>query len=234
MSRPTPTPYDTPRARWIGRLGAGLLSLLGATWRVRWLGREHWRACQQAPGGFIYAFWHGQLLPLAYAHRGLGVTVLVSLNRDGEYITQVIERLGYTTIRGSTSRGGSRALLAMVRHAETGAAVAFTPDGPRGPRHRVQAGVLLCAQRAQVPILPLTMACRPAKQLDSWDRFQIPLPGARQVIVYGEPLTIPAQLATSEMLREWTPRLEAALSGSTERAERALDAWATTVGEAHP
>lgn len=213
--------YDDARARWIGRLGAGLLRLLGSTWRHSEIGSEHLAACRASGRGFIFALWHGNLFPLAFLRRNEGVIVLVSLNRDGEYITQVIERMGYRTVRGSTSRGAGRSLLEMVRLGRAGQEIAFTPDGPRGPRHRVQPGVLLCAQRARIPILPLAIAARPRRQLDSWDRFLIPAPGARVVMGFGPPLEIPAELEREAMLAAWTPRLEEALRSLEARCAEA-------------
>ena len=210
-------------ARWVGRAGSLLIRALGATWRPRVVGGEHLAACR-AGGGFIHTFWHGQLLPLVYLKRQEGIVVLVSQNRDGEYITQVIHRQGFRTVRGSTSRGGFRSLVELVRLGREGAELAITPDGPRGPRGEVQPGVLLVAQRAQVPILPMGVAARPARRLASWDRFLIPLPGARTALAYGPPLTIPPALESPVLLEAWTPRVQAALQAATARAEGALGA----------
>ncbi|MCK4414056.1 MAG: lysophospholipid acyltransferase family protein [Candidatus Eisenbacteria sp.] len=213
------------KARWIGRGGSALVGGLGATWRARVLGGEHLAACRSR-GGFIHAFWHGQLLPLVYLKRNQGIVVLVSQNRDGEYITQVIHRKGFRTVRGSTSRGGFRSLIEMVRLGRQGAELAITPDGPRGPRHAAQAGLLLVAQRARVPVLPMAVAAWPCRRLSSWDRFLIPLPFARTVIVYGPALEIPPDLPTDALLAEWTPRVNAALMEVTHAAEEAVRAWA--------
>jgi lysophospholipid acyltransferase (LPLAT)-like uncharacterized protein len=211
------------KARWIGRAGAALIGALGVTWRARVVGGEHLAACR-AGGGFIHAFWHGQLLPLVYLKRSEGIVVLVSQNRDGEYITQVIHRHGFRTVRGSTSRGGFRSLIEMVRLGKAGAELAITPDGPRGPRHEAQPGLLLVAQRAGIPILPMAVAARPCRRLASWDRFLIPWPGARAVIVYGPPIVVPAELATEALLAEWTPRVNEALLAVTASAEREVAA----------
>jgi lysophospholipid acyltransferase (LPLAT)-like uncharacterized protein len=214
------------RARLVGLVGAGLIRALGATWRVRVIGREHEDACRDSGRGFLYAFWHGQLLPLVYLRRRRGITVLVSQNRDGEYIAQVIHREGFGTVRGSSSRGGFRSLLEMSRLGENGQAIGITPDGPRGPRRRAQPGVLLVAQRAGVPILPLAAAARPRRRLDSWDRFLIPAPFARVVLGFGAPIRLPADLATDRLLEEWTGPVERALTDLEERCEREVEAWA--------
>jgi lysophospholipid acyltransferase (LPLAT)-like uncharacterized protein len=212
------------RAALIGWAGSRLVRGLGASWRVRAIGAEHETACRTG-GGFLYAFWHGHLLPLVYLKRRRGIVVLVSQNVDGEYITQVIHREGFRTVRGSSSRGGFRSLLEMARLGADGQAIAITPDGPRGPRHKAQAGVLLVAQRAGVPILPLAVAARPRRLLDSWDSFLIPAPFARIVLGHGAPIRLPADLPLERLLAEWTAPVERALDELGERCERELDAW---------
>jgi lysophospholipid acyltransferase (LPLAT)-like uncharacterized protein len=213
------------RARLIGLAGSLLIRALGATWRVRVIGREHEAACRDAGRGLLYAFWHGQLLPLLYFMRRRGILVLVSQNTDGEYIAQVIHREGFDTVRGSSSRGGFRSLLEMTRAGESGRALGISPDGPRGPRHRAQPGVLLVAQRAGVPILPLAAAARPRRELDSWDRFVIPAPIARVVRGCGAPIHLPADLGAEKLLAEWTEPVERALTELGERCERELEVW---------
>jgi lysophospholipid acyltransferase (LPLAT)-like uncharacterized protein len=210
---------DMRRARWIGIGGSRLLRLLGASWRVRVLGQEHEEACRRA-GGFIYTFWHGRLLPLTYLRRQRGITVLVSLGRDGESITQVLDRLGYATVRGSSSRGGLRALLQMARLGREGHVLGFTPDGPRGPRGEVQSGVLITAQRAGIPILPMSVSVRPGRFLSSWDRMLVPGPLARLALVFGPPIRIPAGIAPEAAVREWGPQVKAALDAVSVRADR--------------
>jgi lysophospholipid acyltransferase (LPLAT)-like uncharacterized protein len=214
------------RAQAVGWLGAGLLRALGATWRTRTVGAEHEEACRTSGGGFLYAFWHGNLLPLAYLRRRRGVVVLVSQNRDGEYITQVIHREGFRTVRGSSSRGGFRSLIEMSRLGQAGTPLAITPDGPRGPRHRAQPGVLLLAQRAGVPILPTAVGAWPRRRLDSWDRFLIPAPFARVVMGFGRPLSLPGELDAETLIARWTEPVERALTDLEDRCEREVRAWA--------
>lgn len=208
------------QARAIGVAGSLLLSGLGRTWRTSWLGQEHEHAGPQHSGGYVYAFWHGGLLPLAYMMRNRGVGVLVSEHRDGEYITQIIHRMGYRTVRGSTTRGGFRSLIELARRARAGQVVAITPDGPRGPRQKAQPGVLLVAQRGNVPIVPLGFSAWPRRQLASWDRFTIPLPRAHVVASFGPPIWLPQGEASETLIAEWTPRVEHAITETSRAAER--------------
>jgi lysophospholipid acyltransferase (LPLAT)-like uncharacterized protein len=134
-------------------LGSRALRALAATWRVREVGREGWEARRAAGLPTMIALWHGQMLPLLPHHRGQGVAVLVSEHRDGEIITRVLRAFGFETVRGSTSRGGARALLEMSRVLRAGREVAVTPDGPRGPRHAFAPGALVAAQRAGAAVV---------------------------------------------------------------------------------
>lgn len=220
------------KARVIGILGSHLLCALRATWRVRVLGKEWEQECVQSSRGFIYAFWHGGLFALTPCFSGRGIAVLVSLNRDGEYITQTIHRMGFSTVRGSTSRGGLRALLEMARLGKRGRALAFTPDGPRGPRAKAQSGLLIVAQRARIPILPLAVCAWPRKLLSSWDRMLLPAPFARVVVGLGRPIHIPSDLTPAETVARWTGPVESAINETTALTEREMLRWGGKDGSA--
>jgi lysophospholipid acyltransferase (LPLAT)-like uncharacterized protein len=178
------------REVWIARLGVWLVRVLGHTWRTRVSNDEGWRRLRANGRPFIFAFWHGQMLPLLFQHRDEGVAVLISEHGDGEIVARVAKSLGYRTVRGSTSRGATRALVAMAKSIEEGVELAITPDGPRGPARSVAAGVLAIAHRSGVPIVPIGVWAPTAWHLKSWDRFVIPRPFSRVQIVYGDPITI--------------------------------------------
>jgi lysophospholipid acyltransferase (LPLAT)-like uncharacterized protein len=163
---------------------------LAATWRFRTVHDEELRALCAAHEPVIFAHWHGQMLPLLYHHRGEGVTVLISEHADGEIIARAAMRLGYRTVRGSTSRGAARALLGLVRAVRAGSDLAITPDGPRGPAHTVAPGTLIVAQRSGAPIVPVAIAVSSAWRLASWDAFVIPKPFARITVSYGKAIYI--------------------------------------------
>jgi lysophospholipid acyltransferase (LPLAT)-like uncharacterized protein len=170
---------------------------------------------------FVLAFWHGRMhyaLQLAQIYRQVRATVMVSRSQDGEFISQVSQRFGVHPTRGSTSRGGSRAMLELVRHVQEGYVACVTPDGPRGPRYRVQPGVITVAQKTGVPILPLAYNAEWKKVFQSWDRFVMPLPFSRIVVVYGAPISIPAH-ATPDILQAKQREVEAVLRQVTEMAD---------------
>jgi lysophospholipid acyltransferase (LPLAT)-like uncharacterized protein len=130
------------------------------------------------------------MLSMLWGHRNEDVAVVVSEHGDGEIIARIIEGVGNQTVRGSTTRGGTRALIGMIRALERGSSAAITPDGPRGPRHVWQTGVFAAARRANAPIVGTGIAVSRAWRFNSWDKFVLPKPFARIDIVYGEPVRI--------------------------------------------
>jgi lysophospholipid acyltransferase (LPLAT)-like uncharacterized protein len=197
------------RLRWTVRLGAAVIRALASTWRFR-VTNETYIAEQHAQGNrLIYTLWHGELLPLLWLHRHEGVAVVISEHRDGEIVARIAETLGYETIRGSTSRGGSRALIGLMRALDNGRDVAVTPDGPRGPAHVFAPGAAIAAQRTGASILPTRASASRAWRLKSWDRFLVPKPFARVDVVYGTPTTVEA--SSPREAAEHAPRLQGLL-----------------------
>ncbi|GDX87260.1 hypothetical protein LBMAG44_11730 [Gemmatimonadota bacterium] len=176
---------------WFGvPVGLLVLRLVALTWRFEAHGDAGWRSLVAAKRGVVLALWHGHLLPLAWFLRGHGMSVLVSEHRDGEIIARILQRLGYSMIRGSSTRGGARALVEMVRALKTGVAVCITPDGPKGPARKFSPGAAVAAQRSGVPIVTMFVTAERAWALNSWDRFMIPMPFAKIVLHFGEPTNV--------------------------------------------
>ena len=208
------------RVRWAVAAGARALRLMARTWRVHEVGREGWNARRAQPGaGTVVAIWHGQMLPLTAHHRDLGVSVLISEHRDGEIIARVTRAFGFRTVRGSTSRGGSRALLELVSVLRRGEDIAVTPDGPRGPRHTFAPGALVAANRAGVPVVGVVAHVDRAWRLGSWDRFEIPKPFARITVAYSEPTYVPG--STPREAAEAAPMFGSLMETLRARAEAA-------------
>jgi len=178
-------------------LGPLVVDTLGGSIAVRVLPRRFERERRDP---VIFACWHGRLLIPSFTHR----------HRDGEYIARVIERMGFRTIRGSTTRGGVPGLKGMLRLAGQGNDIAFTPDGPRGPRYRVQPGVIYAASRTGLPVVPCAVEANPAWVLRSWDEFTIPKPFGRAVILQGEPIFVPRDIDRAG-IDEYRLRLETAM-----------------------
>ncbi len=138
----------------------------------------------------IFALWHGRLFFPMFCRRELGIYVLVSEHRDGGIITSSLDAAGFRTVRGSTTRGGVRALVRLIELAKEGARIAFTPDGPRGPRWQFQPGAVYLAAKTGLPVVPITGSASKAYYFKSWDRFQLPLPFTRGVLNIGEPYEV--------------------------------------------
>ena len=209
-------PRRERRLRWITRAGYHAIRTLARTWRIRVVHREPVDALRGAGAPLAFAFWHGQMLPLLYQHRDEGVAILISSHRDGEIITRIAHRFGFRSVRGSTSRGGGRALLGLVRELEGGGEVAVTPDGPRGPAEKFAPGALIAAQRANAWIVPVAAVADRAWRLKSWDRFLVPKPFARVTVAYGDPTRVLADTARDAELE--AGRVEALLDAAAARA----------------
>lgn len=173
--------------------------LIGFTSRFRFLTNEQYEELFKNKKPFIYSIWHTNVLYSPYLHRGKNVAVLISESKDGDYINQVVHRFGNTSVRGSSSKGGSKALKAVIQHLKKGLPAAFTPDGPRGPAFIVQPGIIAAAQVTQVPIVPFHYECSRQWILErAWDKHRVPKPFTTFVVSYGEPISVPRDLNEEE------------------------------------
>jgi lysophospholipid acyltransferase (LPLAT)-like uncharacterized protein len=202
-------------ASWMGPI---LIYLLGVTLKTKWVGLEKLDKLRKEKKSVIYAFWHGRMLTFTYSHRQLGIHVLISQHQDGEYIARIIHRLGFISIRGSTTSGGPKAIFEICDKISSGYDVAISPDGPKGPGFRVHPGILYVAQRTKMPILPITNSAQHRWNLSSWDKFLIPQPFSKTVIMLGNPIYVPVE-ATAEELEEKRRELENDLLELTQRAD---------------
>jgi lysophospholipid acyltransferase (LPLAT)-like uncharacterized protein len=201
----------------IASLGYPLIAALGATLRWRVDGMEHLDRILAGGRQPVMAFWHGRILPATYYFRRRGIVVITSENFDGEWIARIIERFGYGTARGSTTRGAQRALLQLKRAMEEGRPAGFTVDGPRGPLRSVQPGAVWLARATSNPILPFHIEAARSWALRSWDRTQIPKPFATLALAIGEPIEVPPETNDQDLERE-RQELEASLAALEEKA----------------
>lgn len=209
MSRTNQTGETTAKVRWTVWLGAAFIRVLASTWRMETVHGEPLAEARRNGQRVIFALWHGELLPLLWHQRGENVAIVISEHRDGEIVARIAESLGYATVRGSSSRGGSRALIGLMREIEAGRDGAITPDGPRGPARVFAPGAAVAAQRTGALIAPIRAQSSRAWRLKSWDRFLIPKPFARVRVSFG-PLTAVVAASPREAAAEG-PRLQAIL-----------------------
>lgn len=196
--------------------GGAVLRSIAHTWRYEVRNAAALESLREQRRPFIFSLWHGQLLPLLWHHRNQGVAVLVSEHRDGELVARLARSLGYRLIRGSSTRGGERALLGLVRELEDGNEVAVTPDGPKGPAFKYAPGALVAAQRSGAPILPIAAHASSAWRLGSWDGFVIPKPFARVTVAYGPATDVSAP--TARAAADESHRFEAIMMATTKAA----------------
>lgn len=170
-----------------------LINFIGRTVRFQIEGWQHWEAVACKGQQPIYTLWHNRIFLATYFWRGRGLVALTSQSFDGEYIARFMNRFGYGAVRGSSTRGSIGALVEMVRLARLGCPTAFTVDGPKGPRYVAKMGAVLLAKKTGQPILPFTLTCRKFWQAHrSWDRFQVPKPFTRALVLIAEPIYVPA------------------------------------------
>src|SRR5687768_6172758 len=220
------SPFRRFQAATIAALGYPIINALGHTLRWRVEGLQHYDAIVASGRQPVMAFWHGRILPATFYFRRRGIVVITSENFDGEWIARIIERFGYGTARGSTSRGGKKAMLQLVRDMKSGRAAGFTLDGPRGPARVAQAGAVWLASATGNPLLPFHLEASSHWSLRSWDRTQIPKPFSTVALAVGEPIGVPRE-ASEETLEQARQEIERRLSGLESRAismlERAND-----------
>ncbi|MBC8242787.1 MAG: lysophospholipid acyltransferase family protein [Verrucomicrobia bacterium] len=202
-------PVVIPNKASLGqRLVAGvlyvLLRLLRFTWRVHF-SDPHGVLDAAAGRPFILCAWHNRIIYALFAvhdvirpRTGRKVAAMVSASRDGAFAVEVLHTFGIAPVRGSTSRRGSQALLESARQAKAGLHLAITPDGPRGPVHEIQQGILSLGQVTGLPIVPLGCVARRKVRFNSWDRFQLPWPLTRCDVVFGEPLAVPRKVTDGQ------------------------------------
>jgi lysophospholipid acyltransferase (LPLAT)-like uncharacterized protein len=165
----------------------------------------------------IYAFWHNQQLFLLYPKRSQGrICVLVSMSKDGEYIARSLPKFKMKAMRGSTTRGGYSALRGLMDIAEAGYSLAITPDGPRGPIYNARSGIIYLAQKTRLPIIPAGVACSNKITVNSWDKFQIPLPFGRCAVVYGDAVWV----GEADDIEDARKKLTDILNSATAQAQK--------------
>jgi lysophospholipid acyltransferase (LPLAT)-like uncharacterized protein len=203
------------------RLAYAYIRLLGATVRVTFRNREALARAREAHGPYVLVFWHARLVMMRQAYPDDRMTVLHSRHRDSRLLGQVMRRFGIDQAWGSTTDGGAAGLRDVLRRARAGSDIGIAPDGPRGPRRRVQPGVIALARLSGAPIVPVAYSARPARRLGSWDKTLVPLPFGRALFVYGDPFRVArdADPAACEAARV---ELERILDRLTDEADDAV------------
>lgn len=219
MKKSSPQGLEELKWKLIGIFGKLLVDLLFKTTRIETVGFEK-VASIIGSRRFIFAFWHSRILLISFLYQGWNAAILVSQSQDGEFIARTLQRQGHETFRGSTTRGGLRALSQMIKNLkENCRPAAIIPDGPQGPRFKVQTGIIMLAKKTGLPIVPVTYSASRVKVFNSWDRFILPIPFAGCRIVYGDPVSVPGD-ADPETVSACRLSLEQELCRITTTADR--------------
>ena len=198
-------------------LAYSYVSFVGLTTRTRVVNGEVRDRLRAKGERFIYAFWHQRQVFFTWTHRDQGAAVLVSRSKDGEMIAETMRLSRIGAVRGSSSRGGAAAARELMETLQSGLDIGLPPVGPKGPAREVKEGVLFLAQKLGAPVVPIANSLsRRAELARAWDRFQVPLPFGRAVVVYGEPIRVGA----GDDLAAKRAELKAALDRVTDEADR--------------
>ena len=218
---PTLTTGQRAKAAAIAAVASPAIGLLcrTLTWQVE--GDQYFDEIRRSGRQPILALWHGRILPGLFYLRHRGIVVITSRNFDGEWIARILARYGYGTARGSTSKGGARALVQLRRDLSDGRAAAFTVDGPRGPARVAQAGAVWLAKATGNPVLPFHLEASRHWTLRSWDRTQIPKPFATVAIAMGEPFSVAAD-SDEQAIEQARQTLERRLQALEAQARRLI------------
>ena len=206
------------KASLIGWAGYFAISLIGRTVRWRSEGDQHLQEIYDAKSRAIFTFWHGRIFPATYYWRKRRIVVMTSMNLDGEAIAQCIQRFGYGAARGSSSRGGLRALAEMANYVRKGRDAAFTIDGPRGPRYIAKQGPVLLALKTGAAIFCFHISMKRRIQLNSWDHFQIPMPFTRAIVLKAAPIWVKPG-SSDEELRQLHEQMQQTLDDLRQKGD---------------
>jgi lysophospholipid acyltransferase (LPLAT)-like uncharacterized protein len=240
--------YDTrlPELPWSRRIQIPIIAaivysvirVLGPTLRFEVLGWHHAEEVHASGRRCVWAFWHRAILPIVWWARNMGIVVMNTTAFDGQWTRKVIERLGFGTAQGSSSRGGLRGLAVMAKRIEEGRDCAFTIDGPRGPRYVAKPGPVMLARRTSCPVMVFHAGTEHGKTFEkTWDHFLLPRPFSRAVIVFARPIEVPSDADASvleakhaEMQKE-LERVRDIAEGWFGFGEEARDAYRSEFGK---
>ncbi|MBK8465264.1 MAG: lysophospholipid acyltransferase family protein [Chloracidobacterium sp.] len=175
------------------------IKFLGSLARFEIRGKENLERVRTAGKVPIYALWHNRIFLSTYFFRNRGIVIMTSQSFDGEYIARTLQRFGCGAIRGSSSRGGAKALVEMIKAMRTGMPMAFTVDGPRGPRYEAKLGPIILAKKTGNPIVPFVIEPQKFWTVNSWDKMQIPKPFTRAITIIGEPISVDSNANDAEV-----------------------------------
>lgn len=183
----------------VPRIIKWLVTLIGITCKKKWVGQEYLDDLKKSKQNWIYSIWHNNILFSALLLKNQNLVSIVSSSEDGRMAATILDLMGYQTLSGSSSRGGAKALFSMIKEIKSGKCGAITPDGPRGPKYKLQKGIVSIAQKTGVPLVPFHVeATRQRIFNKSWDKHKFPKPFSTIIIHIGKPYQVPEKLSKVE------------------------------------
>ncbi len=208
-------PEGEKKPIWLWKTIYAVVRGIGMSLRIKVEGEERWKG----KGAMIFSGFHGRSFIFSQRYRNQGWWVIISNSNDGDMQTYLFGRLGFPAIRGSTNRGGVRAAVEAIRTLKSGNSMAMTPDGPKGPSGVVQGGVMTMAVKSGAGLVPVGISARPSFRVKSWDRYLIPLPFARAIVIFGDPIYV-AKHATEAEIEAARLKLETEIHRLESEADR--------------
>ncbi|MEN6372779.1 MAG: lysophospholipid acyltransferase family protein [Armatimonadota bacterium] len=194
---------------------------IACTVRIKPVGIDRLEDMRSSGHGGVIATWHGTTILPIYFCRHMGFWAIVSVSKDGELQSRLLQSRGYRIVHGSSRAHGAKALLESVKRIKDDGIITITPDGPRGPAKVVQPGIVLMAERSGCSILPVGIACSRVWQFNSWDKHEVPKPFSKACIVFGDPIHV-GKCETDEDRTKWSEMIGKAISAADERAAEEL------------
>jgi lysophospholipid acyltransferase (LPLAT)-like uncharacterized protein len=173
--------------------------------RVNYKNKNIIEELEKKKSNYVLAFWHGSMLLSWYIHRGHDLVALISKSKDGDLLSNLLKYWNYTVVRGSSTEGGEIALGILIDYAKNNKSIIITPDGPKGPRHKLKAGAVITAKKSGIPLILMGVGFKYKKHLSSWDKFEVPRLFSEAEIIYSDPIYVDHDLSyeeTSEVIRK--------------------------------
>ncbi len=186
------------------------VNVLCKTLRISYINKSVVDDLEKQDKSFVYAFWHGTMLIPWFVQREKKIVALISKSKDGDLLARLLKHWDYQVVRGSSSVGGDVALGIMIDYAKNQSSIAITPDGPRGPIHKMKAGAVITAKKSDIPLVLVGVAIKKKKFLNSWDKFEVPLPFSKVNVIYSDPIYVNSKLNyddTSKLIDECENKL---------------------------
>ncbi len=192
--------------RFIGNYSIALFAtVLCKTLRIKFINQNVIEKLEKNKLNYVLAFWHGSMLLSWYIHRRRDLVALISKSKDGDLLSNLLKFWDYTVVRGSSTEGGEVALGILIDYAKNNKSIVITPDGPKGPRHKLKAGAVVTAKKTGIPLILMGVGFKNKKFLKSWDKFEVPRLFSEANIIYSDPIYIDKNLTyegTSEIIKK--------------------------------